>query len=290
MNTIKIIFLMTLLMVLFMGLGFMLGGRQGLIIAFVIAAGMNFFSYWYSDKMVLRLYKARQVTEADHPRLWRIVRSVATKAGIPMPKVCIVPSKAPNAFATGRNYENAAVAATEGILEILSDDELEGVIGHEMAHIQNRDMLIGTIAATFAGAIGILASIARWGALLGGFGGRDERGGGGIALLVTAIVAPLMAMVIQMAISRQREYKADAEGGRITGKYLPLASALGKLHRAPVRFNLDSRPATANLMIANPLSGRGMAGLFSTHPPVEKRIEKLKELAHQAPYQSYVAN
>ncbi len=291
MNAIKIVLLMTLLMVLFMGLGYVVGGQHGLVIAFLLAAGLNFFSYWYSDKMVLRLYKARPVSEADHPRLWRIVKSVATKAGISVPKICVVPSKAPNAFATGRNYENAVVAVTEGIMEILDDDELEGVIGHEVAHIQNRDMLIGTIAATFAGAIGILASIARWGALFGGLGGRDDRGGGGgIALLVTAIVAPLMAMIIQMAISRQREFKADAEGGRITGKYLPLASALNKLHRAPVRLNLDSRPATANLMIANPLSGRGMTSLFSTHPPVEKRIKRLKELAQRVPYQSYVAN
>lgn len=281
MNTIKIVFLMALMMALFMGLGYILGGQQGLIIAFVLAAGLNFASYWYSDKMVLRLYKARPVSEADHPRLWRIVDSVARESEVPMPKVYIVPSKDANAFATGRNSANAAVAATEGILEILDGDELEGVIGHEIAHIQNRDMLIGAIAATFAGAIGILASIARWGALLGGVGGRSDRGGG-IVLLVTAIVAPLMAMVIRSAISRQREFKADAEGGRITGKYLPLASALGKLHRAPGRLNLDSRPATANLMIVNPLSGRGMSSLFSTHPPVEKRIERLKQLARQA--------
>jgi len=202
---------------------------------------------------------------------------------IPMPKVYIVPSRAPNAFATGRNVEHAAVAASQGLLEMLNEDEVEGVIGHEIAHIRNKDMLIGTVAATFAGAIGILASIARWGALFGGYGSNDRRGGG-IGLLVAAIVAPLVAIVIQTAISRQREYKADAEGGRITGKHLPLASALEKLHRSPVRLNLDNRPGAANLLIINPLSGKGFTNLFSTHPPVEKRIARLKELSAQGPY------
>jgi heat shock protein HtpX len=235
--------------------------------------------------MVLRMYRAREITEADHPRFYRVVKRVTTQAMIPMPKVYIVPSKAPNAFATGRNFEHAAVAVTEGLLGLLNEDELEGVIGHEIAHIMNKDMLIGTIAATFAGAIGILASIARWGAIFGGYGRSDGNRGGGIGLLVAAIVAPLVAMVIQMAISRQREYKADSQGGRITGKPAALASALGKLHRAPIRMNLDRQPATANLMIINPLSGKGMSSLFSTHPPVEKRIEKLKELAKELPYQ-----
>jgi heat shock protein HtpX len=206
-----------------------------------------------------------------------------------MPRVYIVPTKGPNAFATGRNPENAAVAATEGILELLNDDELEGVIGHEMAHIQNYDMLIGTVAATIAGAIGILSSMARWGAIFGGYGSRDDaRGNSGIALLVAAIVAPLVAVVLQTAISRQREYKADETGGRMTGKYFGLASALEKIHRAPHQLNLDDRPATANLMIANPLSGKGLTNLFSTHPPVEKRIERLKELAMNPSSQSYV--
>ncbi len=202
---------------------------------------------------------------------------------IPVPRVYIVPSKAPNAFATGRNLEHAAVATTEGLLELLSDDELEGVIGHEIAHIMNKDMLIGTIAATFAGAVGILASIARWGAIFGGYG-RGSNRGGGIGFLVAAIVAPIAAMLIQTAISRQREYKADRIGGKITAKPLALASALKKLHNAPVRLNLDQRPATAHLMIANPLSGKGLTSLFSTHPPVEKRIELLEKQAYQSDY------
>lgn len=271
------------LMILFMWVGYLVGGQTGMIMAFVLAAVMNFFSYWYSAKMVLKMYKAREVTETDHPRLFRTVKRVATQAMIPVPKVYIVPNKAPNAFATGRNLENAAVAVTEGLLELLSDDELEGVIGHEIAHIMNKDMLIGTIAATFAGAVGILASIARWGAIFGGFG-RGSNRGGGLGLLVAAIVAPIAAMLIQMAISRQREFKADRMSGKITAKPLALASALKKLHKAPIRLNLDQKPATAHLMIANPLSGKGMASLFSTHPPVEKRIALLEKQAYQSDY------
>jgi heat shock protein HtpX len=282
MNNLKVTVLMVGLMVLFMAVGYMLGGQSGMMIAFVLAAGMNFFSYWFSDKMVLRMYRAQPVSESDHPRLYRVVKRVVARAMVPEPKIYIVPSRAPNAFATGRNKDHAAIAVSQGLLELLDEDELEGVIGHEMSHIQHRDMLIGTVAATFAGAIGILAMIARWGAIFGGYS-RDNDRGGLIGLLVTAIVAPLVAMVIQMAISRQREYKADAASGRLTGKYLPLASALEKLHRAPVRFNLDQRPATAHLMIANPLSGRGMSSLFSTHPPVEERIRRLREMAQQAP-------
>lgn len=288
MNGFKVTVMMLVLMLLFMWIGFMFGGRNGMIMAFVVATVMNFVSYWYSDKIVLKMYGARQIQEADNPKLYRVVKRVATKAMMPMPKVYIVPSRAPNAFATGRNVENAAVAATEGLLELLNEDELEGVIGHEIAHVRNKDMLIGTIAATFAGAIGLLASIARFGAIFGGYGGdRDNRGGGVLGLLVAAIVAPLVAMIIQLAISRQREYGADAEGGRITGKFLPLASALKKLHSSPVRMNLDDHPATAHLMIANPLSGRGLSAMFSTHPPVEKRIERLQELAQTAVYQNY---
>lgn len=285
MNTLKVTFMMLALMALFMWVGYLIGGQGGMMIAFVMAAVMNFISYWFSDKIVLKMYRAREVKEGDHPRLYRVVRRIATAALVPVPKVYIVPSKGPNAFATGRSPEHAAVAVTEGLLEMLDENELEGVIGHEFAHIVNRDMLIGTIAATFAGAIGMLAAMARWGALFGGYGNREERGGGGaIGLLVAAIVAPIAAMLIQMAISRQREYKADAIGGGFTGKYLPLASALDKLHRAPVRMRLDDSPSTAHLMIANPLSGKGLSSLFSTHPPHEKRIERLRQLAQQAPY------
>ena len=273
-------------MAIFMAVGYMLGGQNGMFLAFVLAAVMNFISYWFSDRIVIAMYRAREVFEADHPRLYRIVKEVATiQAMLPMPKVYIVPSKAPNAFATGRNVEHASVAVTEGLLELLTDDELKGVIGHEIAHIQNKDMLIGTIAATFAGAIAILA---RLGLIFGGYG-RDENRGGGIGLIVLAIVAPLAALIIQMAISRQREYKADAESGRLTGKYRQLASALEKLHKAPIRMNLDRRPATAHLMIAKPLSGKGISSLFSTHPPVEKRIERLNRMAQDSVYQGYAS-
>lgn len=285
MNNMKVALLMTGLMSLFLVIGFLLGGQSGLIMAFVLATVMNFVSYWYSDKIILRMYRARLIDEKEHSRLFRIVKTVAMNAMMPMPKIYIVPSKAPNAFATGRNADNAAVAVTEGLLEILNDRELEGVIGHEMAHIQNKDMLIGTIAATFAGAISILAMIARFGAIFGG--GRSSDRGGGIQLLVIAILAPIAALVIQVAISRQREYKADAEGGRITNRYLDLASALKKLHATPLRMNLDSKPATAHMMIANPLSGKRMTSLFSTHPPVEKRIEKLNKLANESLYAGY---
>ena len=287
MNSFKVSILLLAMMALFMGVGYLVGGQNGMVLAFFLAMVMNFVSYWFSDKIVLKMYRAREISAADHPRLWRVVSRVAVKAdSMPMPKVYIVPSKAPNAFATGRSVEHAAVAATEGLLEILSEDELEGVIGHEIAHIRNKDMLIGTIAATFAGAIGILASIARWGAIFGGYS-RDGNRGGGIGLLVAAIVAPLVAMIIQFAISRQREYKADAIGGRITGKHMALADALEKLHRAPVRLNLDERPATAHMMIVNPLSGKGISSLFSTHPPVAERVKRLRESYTKSVYEGY---
>lgn len=290
MNTLKVTFLMLALMALFMWVGYLVGGQSGLVMAFILAAGMNFFSYWFSDKLVLKMYRARPVTENDHPKLYRVVRRIASAARVPLPKVYIVPSKGPNAFATGRNPQHAAVAVTEGLLQILDENELEGVIGHEFAHITNRDMLVGTIAATFAGAIGMLAFMARWGAIFGGFGGRDgDRGGGAIGLLAAAIVAPLAAMLIQMAISRQREYKADEIGGGFTGKHLALAGALEKLHRSPVQMRLDDRPATAHLMIANPLSGKGLAAMFSTHPPAEKRIARLRQLAQQSAYKGYAS-
>jgi heat shock protein HtpX len=285
MNTIKVTMLMLVLMALFVAVGYVFGGQSGMVMAFVLAAVMNFLAYWFSDKMVLKMYSAREVKESDHPRLFRVVSRVAAQAMLPTPpKVYIVPSRAPNAFATGRDADHAAVAVSEGLLELLTEEELEGVIGHEIAHVLNKDMLVGTIAATFAGAIGILASMARWGAIFGGMSNRDDNRGGVIGLLVAAIVAPLVAMIIQTAISRQREFKADAEGGRITTKYLPLASALDKLHRSPNRMNLDDRPATAHLMIANPLSGRSFTNIFSTHPPVQERIKRLREMAQMPPH------
>lgn len=283
MNSLKIAVLMVALMALFLGVGRMLGGQTGMVFAFVLAAALNLGAYWFSDKLILKMYGARPVSEADHPLLHRVVNGVASQAMMPVPKIFIMPTRAPNAFATGRNKDHAAVAVTEGLLTLLNEDELEGVIGHEMAHIQNRDMLIGTIAATFAGAIGMLASIARWGAIFGGYG-RDNDRGGIVGLLAMAIVAPLVAIILQTAISRKREYQADATSGRMTGKYLPLASALEKLHRSPVQLKLDKRPATAHLMIVNPLSGRGLTSWFSTHPPAAKRIERLKELSQSAPY------
>lgn len=280
MNNVKVTFLLLLLTLIFVGIGYLFGGQRGMVFAFGLAVVMNFFSYWFSDKIVLRLYRARPATEQTDAKLIGIVRNAAQMGSLPMPRVYVIPTEAPNAFATGRNKEHAAVAVTEGIVRILSNDELAGVIGHELAHIKNRDILIGSIVATVAGAIGILASMARWGAILGGFGrSGDDDGGGPFALLIMAIVAPLVAIVIQMAISRTREYKADKIGSKITGQPLALAAALEKLHRAPVRLNLDKRPATAHLFIANPLSGKGIANLFSTHPPVEERIKRLQALA-----------
>jgi len=280
MNNLKVTFLLLLLTLLFVAIGYSFGGRQGMILAFGLAVVMNLFTYWFSDKIVLRLYRARPAAESTDAKLLRIVRHATQKASLPMPKVYVIPTEAPNAFATGRNKDHAAVAVTEGIMRLLSPDELEGVIGHELAHVKNRDILIGSIVATIAGAIGILASMARWGAILGGVGRSDDDDGGGVfGLLIMAIVAPVAALVIQMAISRAREYKADKVGSEITGQPLALASALNKLHRAPVRLKLDSRPATAHLFIANPLSGKGLAGLFSTHPPAEERIRRLQALA-----------
>ncbi|MEZ5358057.1 MAG: zinc metalloprotease HtpX [Candidatus Zixiibacteriota bacterium] len=279
MNNLKITLMLIGLTLLFVFLGYSFAGQQGMIIAFVLAIVMNFFSYWFSDKIVLSMYRARPADPSSDRKLISIVERAATMGGLPLPKVYVIPTRAPNAFATGRNKNHAAVAVTEGILSLLTPEELEGVIGHELAHIKNRDILISSIVATIAGAIGILASIARWGAIFGGYGGRDDRNGGIFGLLAMAIVAPIAAMMIQFAISRTREYKADRIGGEITGNPNALASALEKLHRAPVQLNLDSKPATAHLFIASPLSGKGLANLFSTHPPVEERVRRLREQA-----------
>ncbi len=283
MNNLKITFLLVLMTMILVGIGSLFGGQQGMVIAFGLAVVMNFVSYWYSDKIVLRLYRARPADEKKDRKLLAIVNVAAQQAFLPVPKVYVMPSPAPNAFATGRNKNHAAVAVTQGLMDLLSSDELEAVIGHELAHIKNRDILISTIVATIAGTIGILATMARWGALLGGFGGgsNNRSGGSPIALLVMAIVAPLAAMVIQMAISRTREFKADRVGSEITGQPLALASALEKLHTAPVRMKLDDRPATAHMFIANPLSGKGLSKMFSTHPPVKERIKKLQEMAYK---------
>ncbi len=279
MNNLKVTFLLVLLTVLFAAIGYAFGGQGGMLIAFGLAVAMNFFSYWFSDKIVLKMYRARPANEQTDAALLRIVHHASQLAYLPMPKVYVIPTEAPNAFATGRNKDHAAVAVTEGIVRLLSADELEGVIGHEMAHVKNKDILIGSVVATIAGAIGIMAVMARWAAIFGGFGGRsNDRNGGLVGLLVMAIVAPLAALLIQTAISRNREYKADRVGSEITGRPLALASALEKLHRAPVQLRLDRRPSTAHLFIANPLSGKGVTKLFSTHPPIEDRIERLQAM------------
>ncbi len=274
--------LLAALTVLFVFIGSLLGGQQGMIIAFAFAVIMNFVSYWFSDKIVLRMYGAKEVSEAEAPSLVQLVRMNAQRAGLPMPRVYIIPSGSPNAFATGRNPQHAAVAVTEGILDLLTQDELEGVLSHELAHVKNRDILTSTIAATIAGAITMLAHMAQWGAMFGGYGNRDDRnsGGGLIGLLAMAILAPLAAMLIQMAISRSREYAADATGAQMCGKPLALASALRKLHTGTQRRPLEANPATAHMFIMNPLSGQSFATLFSTHPPIEERIARLEHLTY----------
>jgi len=282
MNALKTVFLLTLLTLLFVFIGQVVGGKSGMIIALIFAAIMNLTTYWFSDKIVLAMYRAQPIKESDNPRLYSLVRQTATQAGLPMPKVYMIPTQTPNAFATGRNPKHAAVAVTSGILKILDEDELEGVISHEMAHVRNRDILTGSIVATVAGAISVLAHMAQWGAIFGGYGGRDDegRGGGGLGLLIMAIVAPLAALLIQMAISRSREYSADQTGAKISHKPLSLANALRKLEYASRRMPLEANPSTAHLFIVNPLSGKGMASLFSTHPPVEERVARLEKMVH----------
>jgi len=285
MQTLKTTFLLSLLTVLMVAMGSALGGRSGMVMAFVMALGMNFFSYWFSDKIVLKMYGAQEIGEHDHPVFYNMVRRLSVRAGLPMPKVYIIPSESPNAFATGRNPEHAAVAATQGVLRILSPEELEGVMAHELAHVKNRDILIGTIAATFAGAISMIGSMLQWGAILGGGRGDDEEGGGIgglIGSLALAIIAPIAAMLIQMAVSRSREYLADASGAEICGRPLALAGALRKLQMASHSLPMhEARPATAHMFIVNPLIGGKMMDLFSTHPPMEERIARLEALSRR---------
>ncbi|MBI5333465.1 MAG: zinc metalloprotease HtpX [Burkholderiales bacterium] len=277
-NLMKTAILMAAITALFMALGSVIGGQQGMMIALVIALGMNFFSYWFSDKLVLKMYNAHEVDETTAPQFYRMVAELAQRAQLPMPRVYLIDEDAPNAFATGRNPANAAVAATTGILRVLSDRELRGVMAHELAHVKHRDILISTISATMAGAISMLANFAML------FGGRDSEGrpANPIAGIAVALLAPLAASLIQMAISRAREFEADRGGAEISGDPQALASALDKIHRYAQGIPLmaaEAHPETAQMMIMNPLSGGGLRGLFSTHPSTEERIERLMALA-----------
>jgi heat shock protein HtpX len=277
MNLIKTTFLLTLLTLLLVAMGGAIGGKTGMIIAFLIAGGMNFFAYWNSDKIVLRMYNAREVSRAESPDFYGIVENLARKANMPMPKVYVIPSDSPNAFATGRNPQNAAVAATTGIMRILSRDELEGVMAHEMTHVMNRDTLISTIAATIAGAIAMLGNMLQWATIFGMGRSNDEEGGGSlIGGLAMAIIAPIAAMLIQMAVSRSREYMADEGGAKLCGKPRALAGALTKLQRAATMAPMqEATPATSHMFIVNPLAASRLASLFSTHPSTEDRVARL---------------
>jgi heat shock protein HtpX len=279
-NMLKTTVFLALLTGLFIAVGGLLGGRSGMMMAFVFALVMNFVSYWFSDKIVLKMYRAQPLGEADLPVVHRIVRKLATQARIPMPKLYLIPSQSPNAFATGRSPQHAAVAVTEGILRIMDERELEGVLAHELSHVLNRDVLISTIAATVAGAISMLANMAQWGLMFGGSRDDEGRSTNPIALILTIILAPLAAMLIQMAVSRSREFQADASGAGLTHEPEALASALAKLGQATKVIPMDANPATAHLFIVNPLSGRSFANLFSTHPPLEERIARLQKMRY----------
>ena len=279
-NLIKTGLLLVVLTCLLVLIGGAVGGRQGMAIAFILALVMNFGSYWFSDKIVLSMYGAQPVDEAQAPQLYRVVRELAAQAHIPVPPIYIIQDDSPNAFATGRNPQHAAVAVTEGILRIMTEEELRGVLAHELSHVKNRDTLTMTIAATLAGAITYLAHMAQWAAIFGG-GRRDsEEGGGGsvIGALLMAILAPIAAMLIQMAISRSREYEADATGARLVGRATGLEHALQKLDMASKQVPMEATPATAHLFIVNPLTADGLASLFSTHPPIEERIARLRAM------------
>ncbi len=281
MNGLKTMLLMVTLTLMLVAIGGILGGKSGMTFALIMAFGMNFITYWFSDKIVLRMYGARPVSESDAPELYSIVKRLSQKAGLPMPKVYIINQDQPNAFATGRNPQNGVVAVTTGIMRILTREELEGVIAHELAHIKHRDILVGTIAATIAGAISYLAQMAQWAMIFGGRSSDEEGGGNPIAAIVMMIVGPIAALIVQMAISRSREYGADDGGARIAGNPIYLANALKKLHIASQRIPMDANPATSHMFIVNPLSGGGLLKLFSTHPPIEERIARLEAMAYK---------
>ncbi len=279
MNQFKTYFFLALLTALFILVGWTLGGKTGATYALILAAMFNLITYWLSDKIILKMYRARKVTPGESPELYEIVGELANTANLPMPKIYMIQSESPNAFATGRNPQNAAVAVTTGITRLLSREELKGVIGHELSHIKDRDILIGTVAATIAGAIAWIGTMARWGAIFGGSGNdRDSRGGNLIFVLIVTVLASLAAMLIQMAISRSREYLADREGAFLCRDPHYLANALRKLETGAKRIPLEANPSTAHLFIVNPLRGRGIMNLFSTHPPIQERIKKLEEM------------
>jgi len=277
-NVFKTALLLAVLTAMLVLIGGAIGGRNGMLIALIFAFVMNFVSYWWSDKIVLAMYGAQPVDEASAPELYSTVRRLATKAGVPMPKVYIIPSEQPNAFATGRNPAHAAVAVTEGITRILDREELEGVLAHEMSHVINRDVLISTIAATLAGAITYLAHMAQWAAFMGGGRSDDDEGPSPIGMILMAVVAPIAAMLVQLAVSRAREFQADATGARLAGRPWPLAKALEKLDMAAHAVPMNANPATAHLFIVNPLSGASLMRLFSTHPSTEERIARLRAM------------
>ncbi len=275
-NQLKTTLLLGSLTGLIILIGRYFGGSYGMVIAFVFAVLMNAGSYWFSDKIVLKLYKSRQLSSQESPELYSLVSRLSQSASLPMPKIYLIPSEAPNAFATGRNSQHAVIAVTQGILRLLNSSELEGVLAHEIAHIKDRDILISSIAATMAGVIMMIASMARWAALFGGFGGSDDDDGGILGFVVLAFLAPLAALIIQLAISRSREYLADSTGARIAGNPLGLASALEKLDSASKKISIKANPATSHLFIVNPLSGKSLMSLFSTHPPTAERIARLR--------------
>ncbi|MEW6062588.1 MAG: zinc metalloprotease HtpX [Bacteroidota bacterium] len=280
MNTMKTFLLMGVLTVMLVMIGGVIGGESGMLFALFFAGVMNFVSYWWSDKIVLRMYGAQELTPADNPALFQITQELTTNAGLPMPKLYLISGEQPNAFATGRDPQHSAVAVTDGILRLLSRDELRGVIAHELAHIKNRDILVGSVAATIAGAISYLANMAQWAMIFGGRHSDDEEGANPVAAIVMMIVAPIAAMLVQMAISRSREFLADETGAKMSGNPLSLASALRRLHERAEQIPMHATPATAHMFIVNPLHGGSFVNLFSTHPPVEERIARLEAMVY----------
>jgi len=280
MNAFKTALLMTLMTFVFVFFGGVLAGPRGVVFALIFALVMNFISYWFSAQAVLAFYKAKEITRNDAPEFYSIIERLARKADLPMPRVCIIPSPQPNAFATGRNPENAVVAATEGLLNMLDSREIEAVMAHELAHVKHRDILIATVVATFAGAISSIAWFAKWGMIFGGMRGNDDDSSG-LEVLVLAIVAPIIALIVQMAISRSREYHADEYAGKLTGDPKALASALQRIHQGVAHIPMQAGPATAHMWISSPLSGKSLMTLFSTHPSMEDRVERLVEQSHE---------